>query len=645
MFQEKEEAVGGHAWNIVTINGQNYPVDLTWDSAKFRSGKSETFNFLGQDVKEFKQLHIPDDDDPCKNYVLSEIDSKLIRRINLRFSREKDYKSRTYYGRRKDGTRYMIAQVGDNEIDNKTCHRYYYADLTKEGSASNPSILYSETNVARFINAVQWNKSIPLGYEEAIVNVLFSNENIKDSLKRGTGYIGKVIKDEKDEQKGIQFVKTPSEISKSYDKQKQFQYPTKVFKRYDGSTFVAQKMNNGRNVDGIKVMTYHIFEAISENGRYVVKRNVVFSERDFLQDDRPGIANDYLSRERLDRKNKETAGYLGYYDENGIRTYNSNLVKFFKNTHKINPNSPKKENTLKEAKLRQLTPKKLKIKTKWIKSFIDDYKASSLNNDGLRFNEENENILKVLEGMRASSFDISKDLTLTKNGQYVQEYKVMGKLARLLIEADNLTIDGGENYLEIFSNIPEIDKLLLQLRNSQSVKEMREKAYEARTSGEYPKNYRETRAEIDKRLAQEYLRSDNLSKNSVTDEIYYRIGLAQNDKVKISNEKNKDKISRVRKQQISLTRVLARQLGKIPSKEKYDKKIGWYFETDKQSRVQPSDLTVKSIASPLRENISLFPDEIINSTLKVALTKNEISEVLSEIRQSKTKDVQEIQSI
>ena len=642
MFQEKQ-VEDGHAWNIVTIDGKNYPIDLTWDNGKFRGGESKTFDFLGQDVKKFEKTHVPGDQEPCKDYVLSEVDPKLISRINFRFSREKDYKSTTYYGTRKDGSRYMVAQVGDNKVGDKNCYRYYYADLAKDGTLSNPSILYSETNITHFVDAVQWNKATPPGYEEAIDNVLFSKENINDSLKRGTGYIGKVTKDKKEGQKGIQLVESVSDISKPKDKQQQLQYLTKVYQRKDGSTFIAQKMDNGRDANGTQVMTYHIFEVIKENGKNVVKRNVVFSERDFLQDDRPGIANEYLSRERLDRKNKESAGYLGYYDEKGIRTYDPNLVQFFKTTHKVKQTSKKEQANPTKSEPKKLTAEQAKRKKEWIKQFIEDYKASSINNDSLRFNEENENIRKVVRGINAGKFDITEELNVDANTQHIQEYKAMGKLARLLIEADNLTIDSGEDYLESFSNIPEINKLLLQLKNSSSVKEMQEEANEARRTGNYPKNYRETLAETDKKLAQQYLSSGNLSRSSISEEISYRRGLFQNDKIKVSDEKDKSKIPMVRRQQISLTRVLARQSGKIPSKVVYDEKLGWYCFADEQSKTQPNVSIEKIAASSLIDKSSLSYDSVVTSTLNVETTKDEIQGVVSEIRRTKTRDLQQSQ--
>src|SRR5699024_2043561 len=151
----------------------------------------------------------------------------------------------------------------------------------------------------------------------AVDNILFSRENIFDSKIKGTGYIGKVMKEAQGNQRGIQLVQSVSDISKPIDKQKKFQYPTKVYVSDDRSTFITQKMEYGWDVNSINVIPYHIFEIVNENGTRFIKRNIVYTERDFFQDRRPGIANDYLSRERLNRKVKEAGGYIGYYDEKG----------------------------------------------------------------------------------------------------------------------------------------------------------------------------------------------------------------------------------------------------------------------------------------------------------------------------------------
>lgn len=379
----------------------------------------------------------------------------------------------------------MIAQLGDKMIDGNQYYRYYYADLSEDNSLSNISILYSDTNVAHLIDAKKFGRKVPEGYEEAVDNILFSRENILDSKQKGTGYIGKVTKDKQPNQKGIQIVEKVSEISKPIEKQKEFQYPTRVFTRSNETGFIAQRMEDEFEINGVHIIPFDIFEVINRNGILSVKRNSVYTERDFLQDNRPGIANDYLSRDRLDRKVKETGGYIGYYDERGIRTYNGKLVEAFKNIHKW------KKSNLTQNPTTTLSQQEVNNRRKWVEQFIDDYKASSIEADGYRFYEENENIQRVVNAIQMGKIDVSGDLNIENN----REYLVMGKLARLLIEADNITIDETQDYLGKFINIPEINKLLLKLKKSESVKEMQKRASENRKNGRYPHQYRKTPAE------------------------------------------------------------------------------------------------------------------------------------------------------
>ena len=108
-------------------------------------------------------------------------------------------------------------------------------------------------------------------------------------------------------------------------------------------------------------------------------------------------------------------------------------------------------------------------------------------------------------------------------------------------------------------------------------------------------------------------------------------------------EKDKSKIPMVRRQQISLTRVLARQSGKIPSKVVYDEKLGWYCFADEQSKTQPNVSIEKIAASSLIDKSSLSYDSVVTSTLNVETTKDEIQGVVSEIRRTKTRDLQQSQ--
>lgn len=327
-----------HAWNIVGIDGKKYAIDLTWDNAKFRSGKFNDFDYIGQDIVTFSQSHYPAKGEKTQDYkhTLSQIDSKLIKNMHsqMRISKSRDYSSTTYYGTRKDGSEYIVVQLADAIINNTQYYRYYYVDISNDGKKQLPLILYSETNVTHLIDCKNFKRPIPPHYEAAIDNILFSRENIDDSLLKKTYYIGKVRKSNIGNK--LELVSSYKEISKPDEKNNLFTYPTKRFGRSDGTVFIAQQMTKTpKLLNGVYILAYDIFEMINDNGKEVLKRNTVYTERNFFLDNRQSMIDDYLSRERLDRKVYEAGGYIGYYDENGISTYNPNLVKLFETSKRI----------------------------------------------------------------------------------------------------------------------------------------------------------------------------------------------------------------------------------------------------------------------------------------------------------------------
>lgn len=62
-----------HAWNVLTINGQSFSVDLTWDSANLRKGETE-LQYFGDDSR-FFQRHVIDSDEKGYRYVTFSKDS------------------------------------------------------------------------------------------------------------------------------------------------------------------------------------------------------------------------------------------------------------------------------------------------------------------------------------------------------------------------------------------------------------------------------------------------------------------------------------------------------------------------------------------------------------------------------------------
>lgn len=356
-IEDNGERTGGHAWNIVNIDGKKYPIDLTWDNTIFRSGNFNTFDWLGKDIVTFSYYHHPMSGEKTQDYkhTLTQIDPKIVRQLYAKtgIGKARDYRSTTYYGTRKDGSKFIVAQIGNTTINNQKYYRYYFQEVLANGKKNAPLILYSETNVAYLINSKNFNEPIPPNYEETVDSILFSRENIKDSLNKHTFYIGKVRKGE--DKKKFELVTSYQEIYKPEEKRNLFVYPTRRFTRSDGSAFIAQQMfDTPHKANGIDVMRYDIFEMVNENGRDILKRNTIYTERDFFKDTRQSMVDDYLSRERLDRKVHEAGGYIGYYDANGIRTYNPNLVDFFKNSKKIDVDQLNKQKTKTNSSLKQI---------------------------------------------------------------------------------------------------------------------------------------------------------------------------------------------------------------------------------------------------------------------------------------------------
>lgn len=329
-----------HAWNIVMINGMKYPIDLTWDNCKFRAGHLKTFDTLGQDVHKFASKHKPNYWEKTQNYdyTLSQIDPKVIELIYSQISRTRDFKNTINIRKRNDGSMYAIAQVGDSVINGVNYYRYYFEEILPGNRRKSPLILYSDSNITGLFDLIKFGKDVPSTYEYLVDNVLFSRANIVDSTSRkGTSYIGRLRKSNDNEQ--LEFALSTEEIRKPAYINNMFKFQTRCFERRDGSVFVVQStQSKPKIIKGIPVYTYDIFELVSQEKNVALKKNTVFTERNFLNDTREGIPNDYLSRDRLDRKANDSGCYIGYYGSNNRRIYNPELDSFFQTNKKIDLN-------------------------------------------------------------------------------------------------------------------------------------------------------------------------------------------------------------------------------------------------------------------------------------------------------------------
>ena len=285
-------------------------------------------------------------------------------------------------------------------------------------------------------------------------------------------------------------------------------------------------------------------------------------------------------------------------------------------------------------------------KMNWINEYVKDYNDTEAPTAyAVRTNCEDENIKRVLESIKTGKFIENFDNNAEKYKDDPSWYmgKVAPSMARLIKAAQSLTIDGGINYVEKFTAIPEVNKILVQIRDDEYSKQRHNEAEENRRAGNLTR-YRRTRAEIDKQYAQDYLRSGSLSQGSVQAEIDYRRGLTTRNLLKVSDEAEKKDIPMLRRQQISLSRILARQDGKTPSEAFYDeKRKGWYCITDtqaEQKKIQ-SQSVPKTTSSYDMDVIS--PSDVADSTIKVGTGTQDINAVAQEIRRTQTRDLQQAQ--
>ena len=96
--------------------------------------------------------------------------------------------------------------------------------------------------------------SAPDGYENAVTEILFSRENIDDSKRRNTSYIGKAMNDKNERE-----IRDKSEIVKSREEIQQFKLQERVIYRKDGSKILAEKLET-QQMNGRTLHKYQLYE-------------------------------------------------------------------------------------------------------------------------------------------------------------------------------------------------------------------------------------------------------------------------------------------------------------------------------------------------------------------------------------------------
>lgn len=336
----------GHAWNVVVIDDVMYSADLTSDNYSYRHGEKFQHLAFGQDEYTFNKKRTPEKEEPEADYIgkLVELDTLFVEKVAQDLIVERDYELTANTFTRNDGTKFYLAQVGIKSIPrgrmtSRYC-RYYYVDINRDGSYGEPKILYAYVDVFKYLNQVAFGEPTRNGYAHAIINVLFSKENIRDSERRNSGYIGEELRAYSNNP-----VSKVNEINKDEDDIYNTQTATRIFTRSDGTKVVLEAVLPNDTVNGKIIYRFKAYDLQQGKTKYKVRANIVYSEDNLLTSKRKNIGNYLLSRTRLETKAQESGGYVGYIDDNGKIKINKKIAEHYSRNKRVvvpnlNPNRP-----------------------------------------------------------------------------------------------------------------------------------------------------------------------------------------------------------------------------------------------------------------------------------------------------------------
>jgi len=385
------------------------------------------------------------------------------------------------------------------------------------------------------------------------------------------------------------------------------------------------------------------FKYLAQDGKMTLKDGTVLTAKEYVEQymlQMGELRQDYPpSRLVEDTVQSQDPWKVHQQTQERLITYYEDKKRFISDVGEMAASDKSQSKPIEEKKTPiQPSPEQLAENMKWIKNFIKAYDLTECKTSyDYRAIYEDDNTLQVLQGIKDGHFEgkglSAIDLDYFPNDREFNIQRAIPKLARLLKVADNITIDGSENYLEQFASIPNINEIIEEMKNSKGVQEMFAQAQENLKTGNVP-NHKKTRAEIDKKYAQAYLRSGNLTKGSVQEELEYRADSIRGAEMLAVDfdAKSIAEISQDRKQKTSLTRVIARQQGKVPSE--VIKQNGRYvIVIDTQKQKAPNLETQEAADST--EWIS--PTDVTNSTLRAGTGKEDINSVVQEIRTSQSR--------
>lgn len=325
--------VGGHAWNILRINGENIPVDITWDAGGYRFA-SHNNNYFAN-VDEFNKTHRPWEIEPIQDYSknLKGLTREFVRKIQHTVNRTQACENRVARAIREDGSKFIIALTRQNE---KGLNEYLYADINEKGYPENPVILFSKTNIANLVERTKRCDDKETAerlrsHSLYVQNTFLSKQNIRQACNNN-GYIGE-LKKENGKFK-IKHSLTSEEIAK-------LPKMIRTVKRADGTSAIIAKERKDK-VNEQDVFSYivydidsHIYGSKEKKDYYIVNTNKIFSESDIEKLGYDAKTNGFLAgafaQSQIARIEKDRDGYMGRLDvQTRSCTIDEDIQKFFK---------------------------------------------------------------------------------------------------------------------------------------------------------------------------------------------------------------------------------------------------------------------------------------------------------------------------
>lgn len=343
--ENEDEIYARHAWNVIKINGQYIPIDLTWSASKRANGIYQSeYEDVGN-VNEFITNHIPEEYPQFakyKNNLYNLNINKLVimnRLINNGVTYNNSFEFKSDNGYIFKGYTVLQERAADGSVLYQNI--VYYKD--GKGTEYGPISISTKTNllgiyllikrtekalfeVKKYMNKNKLNSNERQELTELlqevknykfcedakkqISNSLLHIENFKRAQKYHSTYIGEleINKDEVLTVNGV--IYDNAKINKTYTQ-------NAIIQRSNGTKLLIEKKEYNAELG---LYLFRIHEKIKdENGNEILKTNIVTTEIDLIQySNIKEVGDIFLSRQRLDRKELETYGYIGYFilDEN-----------------------------------------------------------------------------------------------------------------------------------------------------------------------------------------------------------------------------------------------------------------------------------------------------------------------------------------